>query len=361
MDFQWAVAVRLKPVAPAESARGLHDSMHAFAEEGFAVRRQPDWGAMHAERGVVVSYEAPRSITSLVMGTGRGARSQRVSPVKVAPLPFARRGEQATFFAVDMDGGEKDAPPAVQAFKSFAGALSVCEHKAELYATASFLMSSFQQKVLTTGLKAEQVTVPAVQMVNMIERDSPFHGVLVPLELEEKEPLCFSADSSSEREREAAAFLEAFTHWTHHRTNGELMVVANKGARAREGGFLVADPEIYCKDLRRFGPTNKGTEGMNGFLKSHVCSHLCDRLMAEQPQKRERRRSLSRSSKAQSILTHRSLKDSAKAWSPCSPQSVKEVDHIDTGLVDWLSPRAVKPVKCEWVPIWRALKRNRKV
>lgn len=132
-----------------------------------------------------------------------------------------------------------------------------------------------------------------------------------------------------------------------------LCFVNLKVAKDHEDGYWVVDPEIYAKDFSRFGSTTMGRDGMAAFLSTHRCNQLCERLIGGKP------KGLDRTSKRD--VSRRSIKDSAKGWSLSSFQSVRELESIDTGSSDRASPKVLKAVKCDFIPIWRALKRNKKV
>ncbi|CAD7698522.1 unnamed protein product, partial [Ostreobium quekettii] len=141
------------------------------------------------------------------------------------------------------------------------------------------------------------------------------------------------------------------------------------GTSLRNGGHLLADPHIYSKNSYRFGPCDKGAEGMAAFLQTHVCNHLCERLIGAG---NERKRSLSRASKTASVNGRRSFQGGAlgmpkapKLWTVqpvCSVQSMQSLQDVETiSQQEWLTPRSGKPVKHEWSPMWRALKKKGKV
>jgi hypothetical protein len=64
-----------------------------------------------------------------------------------------------------------------------------------------------------------------------------------------------------------AAVLQAFTHWTHVRSRGLLMVTDLQG--------------VHCTDVMRFTRTNLGTEGFKLFFDTHKCNDVCKHLGLE--------------------------------------------------------------------------------
>lgn len=63
-----------------------------------------------------------------------------------------------------------------------------------------------------------------------------------------------------------ALTLQAFSHWTYERTNGNMIVVDLQGITIEDNQtHLLTDPCIHSTDLKRFGRTNLGKAGMKRF------------------------------------------------------------------------------------------------
>ena len=51
--------------------------------------------------------------------------------------------------------------------------------------------------------------------------------------------------------------IQAFSHWTHYVTDGQMVVVDCQGVfNKSKNAFLLTDPALHCKDVTRFGGTN---------------------------------------------------------------------------------------------------------
>ncbi|RYH27481.1 VWA domain-containing protein [archaeon] len=67
--------------------------------------------------------------------------------------------------------------------------------------------------------------------------------------------------------------VQAFSHWTHHATSGNLMVLGCQGVfEADNNRLMLTAPVIHCVDATRFGQTNLGKQAMEEFLGSHRCN-----------------------------------------------------------------------------------------
>ena len=70
--------------------------------------------------------------------------------------------------------------------------------------------------------------------------------------------------------------VQAFSHWTHHITDGYCMVVDCQGVYDRSTNtFTLTDPALHCRNVLRFGKTNLATVGMDDFFQGHVCNRVC--------------------------------------------------------------------------------------
>jgi hypothetical protein len=76
--------------------------------------------------------------------------------------------------------------------------------------------------------------------------------------------------------------MEAFSHYTYHRSGGQLLVCDlqgryryNRYSKAKSR-FELTDVAI-CSRQRRYGPTDLGEKGIETFFANHVCNRYCHR------------------------------------------------------------------------------------
>jgi hypothetical protein len=75
--------------------------------------------------------------------------------------------------------------------------------------------------------------------------------------------------------------MEAFSHYTYHRSSGMFMVCDLQGryrhdrSNSRRCRFELTDPAV-CSRRRVYGPTDMGEKGMESFFANHVCNRFCD-------------------------------------------------------------------------------------
>ena len=67
--------------------------------------------------------------------------------------------------------------------------------------------------------------------------------------------------------------LDAFSHWTHEVTKGQLIVVDLQGTK-KQNIFYLTDPAIHSA-TGDFGITDKKASGIARFFKTHVCNEIC--------------------------------------------------------------------------------------
>jgi hypothetical protein len=86
--------------------------------------------------------------------------------------------------------------------------------------------------------------------------------------------------ASQEEEGWAVLAMEAFSHYTYHRSGGQLIVCDLQGRhRSKRSGngkrrFELTDPAI-CSRQRSYGPTDLGEKGIESFFANHSCNRFC--------------------------------------------------------------------------------------
>eukprot|EP00581_Thalassiosira_minuscula_P031510 CAMPEP_0183761802 /NCGR_PEP_ID=MMETSP0739-20130205/8660_1 /TAXON_ID=385413 /ORGANISM="Thalassiosira miniscula, Strain CCMP1093" /LENGTH=266 /DNA_ID=CAMNT_0026000003 /DNA_START=172 /DNA_END=972 /DNA_ORIENTATION=+ len=74
--------------------------------------------------------------------------------------------------------------------------------------------------------------------------------------------------------------MEAFTHYTYHRSGGQMIVCDLQGRykhnryNRSKSRFELTDIAI-CSRRRSYGPTDLGEKGIDSFFNSHVCNQFC--------------------------------------------------------------------------------------
>ena len=88
---------------------------------------------------------------------------------------------------------------------------------------------------------------------------------------------------------------QAYSHFTYHDSQGDLMVVDIQGAVQRgvdhNRNYMLTDPQIHSmmseqivdEGQQLYGGGDRGEEGMNDFFKGHKCSQLCKDLFFLRP------------------------------------------------------------------------------
>lgn len=74
--------------------------------------------------------------------------------------------------------------------------------------------------------------------------------------------------------------MAAFSHYTYHRSSGQMIVCDLQGRHKKRNGkrlarFELTDPAI-CSRSRRYGPTDLGEKGIDSFFYNHVCNEFCE-------------------------------------------------------------------------------------
>ncbi|CAF1508339.1 unnamed protein product [Adineta steineri] len=70
--------------------------------------------------------------------------------------------------------------------------------------------------------------------------------------------------------------MPAFSHWTFHHSNGELLVCDLQGVLNGKN-YRLTDPAIHSTTAKRYGLTDLGIAGQASFFKTHKCNNICRR------------------------------------------------------------------------------------
>jgi hypothetical protein len=72
---------------------------------------------------------------------------------------------------------------------------------------------------------------------------------------------------------------QAFSHFTHHFTRGQLMIVDVQGIKDTPSSYLLTDPAVHSANKIVFAAnTNCGAVGMTRFFETHRCNPVCLKL-----------------------------------------------------------------------------------
>ena len=116
-------------------------------------------------------------------------------------------------------------------------------------------------------------------------------------EEEEEEELDVDAEPS-EIQIAPTDIPQAFTHYTYRQSRHRIMVCDLQGVLDTTSTpplFELTDPVIHYKSdhgkSHVYGRTDRGTKGMQDFLRTHTCNDLCRELFRQDVRWRRNRRS----------------------------------------------------------------------
>ena len=66
---------------------------------------------------------------------------------------------------------------------------------------------------------------------------------------------------------------QAFSHYSHHYSEGKFIIVGIKGV-----GDVYTNPQIHTKNGQGFGFGNLGPAGIQQFFQTHICNQICEKL-----------------------------------------------------------------------------------
>lgn len=74
--------------------------------------------------------------------------------------------------------------------------------------------------------------------------------------------------------------LQAFSHFTHKKTDGKLLICDIQGVKD-PNQYSLTDPAIHSDRQGQYGATDFGERGMKAFFKNHKCENYCSKLQLQ--------------------------------------------------------------------------------
>lgn len=71
-----------------------------------------------------------------------------------------------------------------------------------------------------------------------------------------------------------SATMAAFSHWSFHQSNGQLLICDLQGV-LNNGNYRLTDPAIHSQAKNTYGLTDLGVLGQAIFFYSHTCNNMC--------------------------------------------------------------------------------------
>ena len=125
--------------------------------------------------------------------------------------------------------------------------------------------------------------------------------------------------ASEDEEGWHVLLMEAFSHYTYHRSGGYLIVCDLQGRyrydryNSQRCRFELTDPAI-CSRSRKYGPTDMGEKGIDTFFHNHVCNQFCEHTWQRPAYAQEWFASTSATSMMNSTVSHKLRLNNTSAW-----------------------------------------------
>jgi hypothetical protein len=185
--------------------------------------------------------------------------------------PFAVGGVRlATYMEVEREGTDKKEQWVLKEFKRGRHGKTdiTARNELSLALICSHLATEFNKLVPSGGKKITFLQVVVVRIAGRYYNAEP------NLEGEYRK---FNSNNGYIGD-ETSFTAQAFSHWTHHHTGGDLIVVDLQGQKSSTG-YTLTDPAIHSSTYPdEFGNLNNEKSGYEKFFTSHQCNAICTHL-----------------------------------------------------------------------------------
>ena len=248
----------------------------AKSKKPFCIDPQiPDWDRVETEEVYVFRNKLPTTVIELQQPLIVESRKRRV---KICRNPFAEGAQRIAYYGKECTF-EVTKSVVFKEYKYLGGGLNKLDRykeEMEIQSIAAFLAQMFKRRAPAS---CKEVVFTKALVVSFHKRPKPFYCSQEPWI--DGSYVKYNSNCGFVNKNEYTATLNAFSHWTHHYTNGYLMVVDLQGVKIKKDGrvtFLLTDPAIHCEDFLRFGSCNLGKKGMTRFFRTHMCNSICKSL-----------------------------------------------------------------------------------
>ena len=236
--------------------------------------KEPIWSNILSKRVQVVKYECNNQL-----------HCEEVVQswfIKIAQNPFAEGGMRLAYYG-SMQYKDKWEKVVLKEYKRIGNGTNTKDKYLELLdcqTIADYLAQEFNK--LPPIAKSTAVVKKIKFIMTKLVFDRSNEGKFRNLTLErfiEGSYKKFSNNAGYVNVDDPALTLQAFSHWTSERTNGDMIVVDLQGIDIGDNQtYLLTDPCIHSTDLKRFGRTNLGKPGIKRFFQTHTCNVICHAL-----------------------------------------------------------------------------------
>ncbi|UJR38572.1 hypothetical protein I4U23_031238 [Adineta vaga] len=236
--------------------------------------QEPDWLSIAPKKVQVIKYECNNEL--------RCDEIIQSSNIKIAEKPFSEGAMRLAYFGL-MQNKDKWDKVVLKKYKRINNDLNIKEKYLQLLDCQTIAEHLAQEFNKSSVLRDPTVSIKKIKFImTKLVFDPLNEGKTHYFTIErfiDGAYKKFSNNAGYVNQDNPALTLQAFSHWTYERTNGNMMVVDLQGMDIGDDQtYLLTDPCIHSTDLLRFGKTNLGKPGIKRFFQTHVCNAICHAL-----------------------------------------------------------------------------------
>ncbi|UJR38569.1 hypothetical protein I4U23_031235 [Adineta vaga] len=235
--------------------------------------KEPIWSMIQTRRVRVVKYECNDQLKCVEV-------NQQWN-IKIAAKPFAEGGMRLAYYGL-MEYKDRHEKVVLKEYKQIDKRANIKDKYLEILdcqTIADYLAQQFNNLPSIKNLIIVK-KIKFIMLKLVFDRsDDGKHRNLTMERYIEGSYKKFSNNAGYINLDDPAFTLQAFSHWTNERTDGNMIVVDLQGIDIGDNQtYLLTDPCIHSTDLMRFGRTNLGKPGIKRFFQTHMCNAICHAL-----------------------------------------------------------------------------------
>jgi hypothetical protein len=237
-------------------------------------QNEPKWADIIPKKVQVIKYECNDQLCC--------RRVDQQWYIKISENPFAEGGMRLAYYGVMQykDTWEKIVFKEYKRIGSGANTKDKYLELLECQTIADYLAQEFNQlsQIMNRAAIVKKIKFIMTKLVFEPLRGGRYRNLTMEQFIEGSYKK-FSNNAGFVNYDDPSMTLQAFSHWTYERTNGQMIVVDLQGiVIGNKQKYLLTDPCIHSTDLTRFGRSNLGIPGMKRFFQTHICNIICHAL-----------------------------------------------------------------------------------
>ncbi|EGC34842.1 hypothetical protein DICPUDRAFT_34378 [Dictyostelium purpureum] len=245
------------------------------------VKEEPDYAKLTFVPMLQKIFMMPTDIIACLSSTYEMKLNTKTISIKMSEHPFSQGATRLAYFGIDENGRKI-------VLKQFKYLGSKHNSKKRYFESMECQTVAGKFSLEFNSLrKSDDIKFAVSKVLVVKDSEEPIY-LSVESFIEGTYEKFNSNHGYTKSDDEFSEITQTFSHWTHHISKGNAIVVDIQGVKtnSKKDGktcFLLTDPAIHTRDILKYGSTNLGLPGIIKFFETHKCNVHCHELGLKTP------------------------------------------------------------------------------